>query len=298
MSPHLGSTSFGPNTEIQCPIDLRGSHRDKRFRNLYKETTKIFQQLFNLEDFDILFLPGGGTLGVEATMASARQPITVIGCDGVFRDRWTQMSSRYNDGRTGESIALSCHIETSVSVFQEYGTPILDVVSSFPYYRIPDSCDVFISASNKQLKSLAGLAIVGVRKGKFEKYFRESEMSYLSLGRYLISALHGEIPSTVGTYLFDVLRSSLMSFNLDTHRKEIDSICEMFVNRLGESVFLGDLMGPVLTIRREAIPERIGREWSLYEKARPDASYQIFTYSTKKRNYELFLDDFESAIKR
>ncbi len=298
MAPHQGNTSFGPNTEIQIPIDLRGSHRDENFRILYRETTTIFQQSFNLEDFDILFLPGGGTLGVEATMASARQPITVIGCDGVFKDRWSQMSSRYNDGRTGESLALSCHIETSVSVFQEYGTPILDVVSSFPYYQIPDSCDVFISASNKQLRSLAGLAIVGVRKGKFEKYFRESEMSYLSLGRYLNSALQGEIPSTVGTYLFDVLRGSIMRFNLDTHRKEIDSICEMFVNRLGESVFLGDFKGPVLTIRREAIPERVARKWNLYEKARPDASYQIFTYSTKKKNYELFLSDFDTAIKR
>jgi hypothetical protein len=298
LAPHQGNTSFGPNTEIQIPIDLRGSHRDENFRILYRETTTIFQQSFNLEDFDILFLPGGGTLGVEATMASARQPITVIGCDGVFKDRWSQMSSRYNDGRTGESLALSCHIETSVSVFQEYGTPILDVVSSFPYYQIPDSCDVFISASNKQLRSLAGLAIVGVRKGKFEKYFRESEMSYLSLGRYLNSALQGEIPSTVGTYLFDVLRGSIMRFNLDTHRKEIDSICEMFVNRLGESVFLGDFKGPVLTIRREAIPERVARKWNLYEKARPDASYQIFTYSTKKKNYELFLSDFDTAIKR
>jgi hypothetical protein len=276
-------------------MDLRGSHRDQRFRNLHKETTRVFQQLFNLEDFDILFLPGGGTLGVEATMASARQPIAVIGCNGVFRDRWTQMSSRYNEGRIGKSIALSCHIETSVSMFQEYETPILDVVSSFPYYDIPDSCDVFISASNKQLRSLAGLAIVGVRKGKFETSFRESEMSYLSLGRYLDSALHGEIPSTVGTYLFDVLCSSLKSFNLDSHREEIDYICEMFVNRLGEAMFIGDLRGPVLTIRREAIPERIAREWNLYEKSLPDASYQIFTYSTNKRNYELFLDDLESS---
>jgi hypothetical protein len=72
----------------------------------------------------------------------------------------------------------------------------------------------------------------------------------------------------------------------------------MFVNRLGESVFLGDFKGPVLTIRREAIPERVARKWNLYEKARPDASYQIFTYSTKKKNYELFLSDFDTAIKR
>ena len=297
MAPHQGSTSFGPNAEIQFSIDLRGSHRDEKFRNLYQETAALFQQVFNLENFDILFLPGGGTLGIEAIMASAQQPISVIGCNGVFRDRWTQMSTLYNEGRTGQSLALSCHIETSVSIFQECGTPILDVVSSFPYHPIPESCDVFIAASNKQLRSLAGLAIIGVRKGKFDTYFRKSEMSYLSLNRYFNSASNGEIPSTVGTYLFDVLNGSLGNFNLNTHRNEIDSICELFVKSLGASMFLGDLNGPVLTIRREAIPEQIAQKWNLYEKAWPNASYQIFTYSTKRENYELFLSEIEPSVK-
>jgi hypothetical protein len=63
-------------------------------------------------------------------------------------------------------------------------------------------------------------------------------------------------------------------------------------------MFVGDLKGPVLTIRREAIPERIAREWSLYEKLLPIPSYQIFTYSTKTKNYKLFLDAVESEIKK
>ena len=298
MTRREGNTSFGPNAEIQFVIDLCGSHRDENFRKLYKQTTDLFKQIFELEDFDLLFLPGGGTLGVEATMASSRFPVSVVGCDGVFKERWTQMASVYNTRKEGSAINLSCQVETSVSVFQDLETPILDVVSSFPYYSIPETCDVFILASNKQLNALAGLAIVGVRKGKFDEYFRNSELSYLSLRRYQESAFCDEVPSTVGTYLFEVLHKSLVSFDLNSHRKRIDKVCDLLVNNLGTSMIIGDLKGPVLTIRREAIPEQIAREWSLYEKSLPIPSYQIFTYSTKIDNYVKFLDAIMAEIKK
>ena len=290
MTPMQGSTSFGPNAEVYFSIDLCGSHRDENFRDLYGQTTEVFKRVFQLEDFDLLFLPGGGTLGIEAIMASAINPIDVVGCDGVFKDRWTQMASLYNSRKCGPSINLSCQVETSVSKFQDLEAPILGVVSSFPYHSIPDTCDVFVLASNKQLNSLAGLAIVGVRKGKFKEYFRDSELSYLSLDRYFESAAHDEMPSTVGTYLFDVLKTSLLSFNLASHRKRIDLVCELLVGYFGESMIVGDLKGPVLTIRREAIPEKIAKAWSLYEKSQPVPSYQIFTYSTQLENYVTFLD--------
>jgi hypothetical protein len=59
-------------------------------------------------------------------------------------------------------------------------------------------------------------------------------------------------------------------------------------------MIIGDLQGPVLTIRREAIPEHIAQSWSLYEKPLPIPSYQIFTYSTNKLNYQLFLDEIKA----
>ena len=293
MALRQGSTSFGPNAEVRFAIDLFGSHRDENFRDLYRETSTAFQKVFQLEEFDLLFMPGGGTLGIEATIASSLRPVDIIGCAGVFKDRWTEMSLPYNQTKEGSPVSLSCHLETSVSKFQELGTPMLDVVSSFPYFSIPNSCDVFVLAANKQLNSLAGLAIVGVRKGKFSEYFKDSELSYLSLARYFESASHHEMPSTVGTYLFEVLYSSLLSFDLDSHRQRIDTVCERFVNLLGESMIIGDLKGPVLTIRREAIPENVARAWSLYEKLSPIHSYQVFTYSTKMKNYELFLTAIE-----
>ena len=239
-------------------------------------------------------MPGGGTLGVEATIASSLSPVDVVGCEGVFKDRWTEMSSLHNRTKNGPPTTLSCHLETSISRFQELGTPMLDVVSSFPYFSIPNSCDVFVLAANKQLKSLAGLAIVGVRKGKFTRYFKKSELSYLSLARYFESASHHEMPSTVGTYLFEVLNESLLSFDLVSHRQRIDEVCDQFVSLFGESMIIGDLKGPVLTIRQEAIPENIAKTWSLYEKLSPVPSYQIFTYSTNMQSYRVFLNTIES----
>jgi hypothetical protein len=294
MANRQGSTSFGPNADVQFTIDLFGSHRDENFRNLYRETTQSFQKVFQLEEFDILFMPGGGTLGVEATIASSLSPVEVVGCEGVFKDRWTEMSALHNRTKTGLPTTLSCHLETSVSKFQELGTPMLDVVSSFPYFSIPNSCDVFVLAANKQLKALAGLAIVGVRKGKFTRYFQKSELSYLSLARYFESASHHEMPSTVGTYLFEVMNESLMSFDLVSHRQQIDEVCEQFVSLFGASMIIGDLKGPVLTIRREAIPENLAKTWSLYEKFSPVPSYQIFTYSTNLQTYRIFINAIES----
>jgi aspartate aminotransferase-like enzyme len=296
MSNRSGSTSFGPNAELAVSFDLFGSHRDPNFRSLFEKTRDKFLEVFSLEEFDLLFLPGGGTLGIESVISSSIHPVDVKGVDGVFRTRWTEMARLYNESKTGQAVSLSCHLETSVSHFQDLGTPILDVVSSFPYYQIPESCDIFVLASNKQLNSIAGLAIVGVRKGKLDTYFRESELSYLSLRRYFDAASHDELPSTVGTYLFEVLLRSLEVFDPLKHRENVDQVCDAFVDVLGEDMFLGDLR-PVLTIKQEAIPREFARDWTLYEKQSPIPSYQIFTYSAPKASYMDFLAKLEKETK-
>jgi len=297
MSNRPGSTSFGPNAELAVSFELFGSHRDSKFRSLFEKTRNKFQEVFSLEEFDLVFLPGGGTLGIESVMSSSIHPVDVKGIDGVFQGRWTKMADLYNERKTGQPVSLSCHLETSVSHFQDLGTPILDVVSSFPYHPVPKSCDVFVLASNKQLNSIAGLAIVGVRKGKLDTYFRESELSYLSLRRYFEAASHDELPSTVGTYLFEVLLRSLETFDPVKHREGVDQICNEFVDVLGEDMFVGDLRGPVLTIKQEAIPREFAREWTLYEKQSPIPSYQIFTYSAPRSAYRDFLAKLESVRK-
>lgn len=289
--PKTGKTSFGPNAELNFAVQLRGSHRDPFFRNQYRETVDAITETYQLQEFDLLFLPGGGTLGVEAVISSTRSPVCLVGCDGVFKSRWMEMASQYNQQKSGETLEMSCHLETSVSHAQDLRTPLLDVVSSFPYYSIPDTCDVFALASNKQLNALAGLAIVGVRKSKAGKYFKPAELSYLSLSRYFESASNDELPSTVGTYLFDSLLQGAQNFNLGEHRARIDFICEEFVGVFGADMFVGDTCGPVLTIKSEAISRDLAGRWTLYEKTAPVPSFQIFTYSSPKDNYLRFLNE-------
>ena len=289
--PKTGKTSFGPNAELNFAVQLRGSHRDPFFRNQYRETVDAITEIYQLQEFDLLFLPGGGTLGVEAVISSTRSPVCLVGCDGVFKSRWMEMASLYNQQKSGETLEMSCHLETSVSHAQDLRTPLLDVVSSFPYYSIPDTCDVFALASNKQLNALAGLTIVGVRKSKAGKYFKPAELSYLSLSRYFESASNDELPSTVGTYLFDSLLQGAQNFNLGEHRARIDFICEEFVGVFGADMFVGDTCGPVLTIKSEAISRDLAGRWTLYEKTAPVPSFQIFTYSSPKDNYLRFLNE-------
>ena len=289
--PTTGKTSFGPNAELNFSVQLRGSHRDSFFRNQYRETVDAITDAYQLQDFDLLFLPGGGTLGVEAVISSSLSPVSVVGCDGVFKSRWMEMASLYNQRKSGDSLEMSCHLETSVSRVQDLNTPLLDVVSSFPYYSIPETCDVFALASNKQLNALAGLAIVGVRKSKVGEYFKPPELSYLSLSRYFDSASNDELPSTVGTYLFDSLLQGAQNFNLEKHRTRIDLICKEFVSVFGAEMFVGDITGPVLTIKSEAISRELAGRWTLYEKTAPVPSFQIFTYSSPEENYLQFLNE-------
>lgn len=289
------STAFGPNSEIHVQLDVIGSHRDEKFRNLYQETLEALQDVHQLHDFDLIFLPGGGTLGVEAIISSSISRIVVAGVAGVFKQRWTDMAQIYNPSKESSEVSLSCHLETSNSTYQDLGTNFLDVVSSFPYYPIPDTCHVFVAASNKQLNALAGLSIVGVRKGMSERLFSKPQLSYLSVRRYLESALNHELPSTVGTYLFDSLLTGVKTYNRRDFLGKLDTICDEFVKTLGPEAFIGDKRGPVLTIRRDALPVKIFDKWTLYEKGGPVPTVQVFTYSAPTSQYEEFLSDVVKA---
>lgn len=292
----IGSTAFGPNSEIHTQLNVVGSHRDENFRSLYQETVETFTDVYQLQDFDLIFLPGGGTLGIESVISSSLNKIEVVGVDGVFKQRWTDMAKLYNSSKGDHKVLLSCHVETSNSTFQNLGTQYLDVVSSFPYYEIPSSCNVFIAASNKQLNALAGLAIVGIRKEHSDLLFRQSELSYLSIKRYVESALKHELPSTVGTYLFDSLLNGAKSFDRKLFVSQIDEICDQFVKVLGDSAFVGDKRGPVLTIHRESLPKEVLETWTLYEKNGPNPTVQIFTYSAPFSQYEVFLNDVKRYL--
>ena len=69
---------FGPNTYIKSNDKIDYSHRDKEFIELFSRVRDKFIDIFKLHEYDILFIPGSGTLGVEAVVWSVLNRIRVV----------------------------------------------------------------------------------------------------------------------------------------------------------------------------------------------------------------------------
>ena len=127
---------FGPNTYIKSNDKIDYSHRDKEFIELFSRVRDKFIDTFKLHEYDILFIPGSGTLGVEAVVWSVLNRIRVVGHDGVFKSKWKRLTETHKK-ETISYEKLYCQLETSnSSIFEEEGC-IVDAISSFPYYDIP-----------------------------------------------------------------------------------------------------------------------------------------------------------------
>ena len=68
---------FGPNTNFEDNVNISYSHRDKCFFELFAETRNLFADKFNLQDYDILFVPGSGTVGIEALFFSLKYNVKI-----------------------------------------------------------------------------------------------------------------------------------------------------------------------------------------------------------------------------
>ena len=88
---------FGPNTHIKSTSIISYSHRDNEFFDLYKDTVKRFKKVFDLNNYDILIIPGSGTVGIESIFWSLNKRISVIGHGGVFTKRWNKLSELYSN---------------------------------------------------------------------------------------------------------------------------------------------------------------------------------------------------------
>ena len=130
---------FGPNTYIDFPTSITHSHRDKEFMNTFEDLRDLFIDVFDLQDYDILFIGGSGTTAIESVVWSMMNNIEVIGSDGVFKNKWERLVRTY--GKVGSSKyyreKLYCQLETSNSTYCEEKDCMVDAISSFPYYDIP-----------------------------------------------------------------------------------------------------------------------------------------------------------------
>ena len=130
---------FGPNTLGRFSYDMSFSHRCQSSKKLYDRLTRLIKHKFDLNNYDIVFVPGSGTFGVEALMRSSINKINVIGNDGKFKNRWDNISCNIvlENSHTSNSQEMFCQLETSnSSVYYKEGC-IVDAISSFPFYEIP-----------------------------------------------------------------------------------------------------------------------------------------------------------------
>lgn len=277
---------FGPNTYLSTISEINYSHRDEEFINLYKNLSKSFSDKFDLHDYDILFIPGSGTIGIESVFWSSKKRINVIGYEGVFTGRWNKLSEIYTPynrlNYNEKPVDLYCQLETSVNkVFEKEGC-IVDAISSFPYYDIPKNTKIFVTCSNKQLGGMPGLSIVCVKKDYWNELKNDDIFSYLNLSRYKKYGLKNQTPSTPPITIYENLFRIIQKFDVNYFRDKINTNSEKLAN-----IFGGE-SSPVFVVDKKKISLEYAKLWNLYGLNTKCNNYSIFTYSCQDKDYDKF----------
>lgn len=288
---------FGPNTYFKDEVDICYSHRDKCFFDLFGKTRALFSEKFGLEDYDVLFIPGSGTIGIEALFFSLKDNVRMIGNEGTFKTRWNQLKEQYRKPASNKTHDMFCLLETSRSAPFHAENCLIDAISGFPYYDIPAGTKAFVTCLNKQIGSYIGLAVVCVRKDFWPSLIDEGVMSYLNLARYRSYHDMNQTPSTAPTHIYEHLYRRLQEFDLNAFRAKIDKVSKTVVDTIGEENIIGAHPCPVITLKNGVIPEDFARTHDVYGYWAGRPNYQIFTYTDKTENYERFLSELRAVKK-
>lgn len=295
---------FGPNARAVCGDRLYFHHREPAYRSLLIRVVNLFRAQFDIPNYyDICVLTGSGTLANEAVLASLRTSLTFHSAGGEFTQRLRRLAAAHSRQEvlpsspdqswamvayeTGESRV--CPVEWPVMFGDlESGIRFADCVSSFPYYRIPRGADVFTTVTSKLLGGLPVLSLVGVKQSAWKWFLPADQVySYLSLRRYEESyRTKFESPHTPAIALLYDFYERLQQFEL------LDLVTKINDRRKKlEQVFNPDDVigiGPVFTVKPEAIPLPLATKWDLYRSAH---GWQFFLYSGTDEQYDEFLND-------
>lgn len=284
---------FGPNTYFTDSVDIHFSHRDEEFFNIFQKVTDLFTEKFQLYDYDVLFIPGSGTIGIESTFFSMDYKLKFIGNDGAFKDRLVALYSNYAHlhNKGANKAEMFVRLETSISKpFYKEGC-LMDCISAFPYYPIPQDTKLFVTCLNKQIGSYVGLSVVCVKRSEWKHCIDETVFSYLNLRRYYSYLLHRQTPHTTPTFIYEHLHKVLKDFNLDAHVEKINKVSELICKHVPDEFIIGDRYCPVITIKKEAFSDRIAQQYDLYGYWTGKPVYQFFTYA---QPYQDYVDFFNS----
>jgi len=285
---------FGPNRQLN-PTDST-SHRAEESLAVIENVRELLTERFDLQDYDLLFVPGSGSTGVEAVIESVRGQVILQGnMEGKFTQRWKQVSmakASTKNTKKYDDLTMICQLETSLSEHQAIPANIVDAVSSFPYYPIPTGTQIFITSSNKMLGALPGLAIVGVHKDAWHLIRERQYFSMLNLWMYK----DNPVPVTMPIHTFKALEDRLQApDHFIKLGNDIKIICNMITGFFKPDDIIGDRECPVMTIKKSAIPDDIAKKYRLYGYNTDSEYYQIFTYSNDFKRYKEFIDDINSS---
>jgi len=283
---------FGPNSYFQDNVRICFSHRDKVFFDLFKRVNELFTEKFGLQDYDVLFIPGSGTIGLEATMFSMDYNINFIGNEGTFKNRLRNMYDTYGGGKK-EPAEMFVRLETSISKPFEKEGCLIDCISAFPYYSIPKDTKLFVTCLNKQIGSYVGLSVVCIRRDQWKYCIDEKVFSYLNLMRYKAYLMLSQTPHTTPTYIYEHLLKVLSTFNLSQFRENINKVSDFICSRIPDEYIIGDKRCPVITVNREFFSDEEAKRNNLYGYWTGKPCYQFFTYTQPYQDYV----DFFNSIK-
>lgn len=286
---------FGPNTYFQDDVKINFSHRDKVFFDLFSKTKELFINTFSLQNYDIIFIPGSGSVGIESIFYSIKHKINLIGVEGTFKSRWEALSKEYNPRKSEQEVNMCCLLETSCSTTNLYEGCIVDAISGFPYYDIPKDTLAFVTCLNKQLGSYVGLAVVGVRKDCWHMFQDDSSISYLNLARYKHYHDLAQTPTTAPTFIYQHFYNHLQKFDVSKLREKCNTVSDMVVNTIGEDCIIGDKRGPVITLKENVIPEELAQKFDIYGYWAKRKNFQIFTYTQDISYYQEVLKEYKNS---
>jgi len=288
---------FGPNQQHSINLTSSYSHRDVQFINLYSKIKKELSDKFDLGNYEIVLIPGSATIGVEAAITSMRPPVEVLANSGKFSKRWEDIASRASLGLENKDsrslVSMSCLLETSNSTLYP-SAEILDCVSSFPYYKIPKECKVFITCCNKQIGSIPGVSIVGIKYGCESMLLDDSRFSMLNLKRHLEFSRKGQTLTTASTIVFEDMLEKIKNFNLEECNTRINKNCDILKKYFGYNI-IGETQCPVITVNKKFVPLEVARKWQLYGVNSDSDVYQFFTYSGSEDEYLQLIAELESC---
>jgi len=240
---------------IELNIDF--SHRSPEFRNLYSGTIKKLRDKFKIPDkYEIIFTQGSGTSAIE-TILSCVKGFPRWHSTGTFTQRSIEMSKFYggkpgtNRGyhyytqfETSESRYYSPEFRIDEEIKKEYpgNLLIVDCVSGFGFYPLPDSANVIIASSSKILGGLPAMGIILYDKEALSRF--EDHGDYLNILKYIKYAKKNETPHTS---LIPQLWSLNSALNNVISREQIEENCRAVHS--DKIQFIGETVCPVLTIQ-------------------------------------------------